>query len=266
MLAALALLAAAAQAEDSVFAGTTPDDPEKEPKTHLSAEFGGTYTSGNTAFYAVNGLVKADHYWSRNMVSGNGGILLGGAKTDLDADGLLNEDERAGPLVENARRAWLEAKYDRFVSDHDSFYVLAAALHDPFAGYDLRSHEQVGYARLFVKEELTEFKGEIGFDVAQEDYVDGIDPNYEDVIAARVLLGFRHAFNENVGFSETFEVYENLIDFDDVRLLNTVSFTSQLNGQLALKLSNTLIYDNVPVEGYAPLDQTSMVTLVATIL
>lgn len=268
MFVALVWLATPAHSDDSVFAGTLPDDPDTEPKTHLSAEFGGTYTSGNTAFYAVNGLVKADHTWLRNMVSGNAGVVLGGSKSDVDDDNVLEPDERAAPFDEDARRSWGEAKYDRYVSERSSFYVLVGAFHDTFAGYDLRSHEQVGYARLLVKEELTELKIEVGFDIAQEDYVAGVVPNYNDIFAAHLLLGIRHAFNENVGFSETFEVYEDVVDLEDFRILNSASFTSKLNGTLALKVSNTLIWDNVPVEvgRYAKLDQTTMVTFVATIL
>jgi hypothetical protein len=69
-----------------------------------------------------------------------------------------------------------------------------------------------------------------------------------------------------VVISETIEVYESVLDFEDVRLLNTASLTSSLSGKLSLKLSHTLIFDNVPVEGFEPLDQTTMITLVATLL
>ncbi len=69
-----------------------------------------------------------------------------------------------------------------------------------------------------------------------------------------------------MGFSETFEVYENFLDVEDVRILNNVSFTSNINSVLSLKLSNILIFDNVPIEGFAKLDTTSMITFVATIL
>jgi putative salt-induced outer membrane protein YdiY len=268
MLTSVLLFAASAVAEDSTFAGTkAPDDPPEGTDTHLTAEVGGTYTSGNAAFYAVSALVKADHTWKvRNKVSGNVGFQFGGSKSDLDGDGFLNEDERDGDLQEDVRRIAGELRYDRFVSDHDAFYALAGAFHDPWAGYDYRAHEQVGYSRLLVKNEDTELRSELGLDYAQEDYIDAVEPNYQDVLAARILLGLNHKFNENVGFSEVFEVYESLFDFEDVRILNNASFTSNVTKVLSFKVSHVLAWDNQPVEGFAELDQTVLVTLVATIL
>jgi len=266
MLAVVAFIATIAQAEDSVFAGSVPDDPAEKKETHVSAEAGGTYVTGNTAFYAFNALAKADHLWSRNKMSGQLGGTVGGSKDDTDGDGFLSEVERDGPLEESARRVFGEARYDRFLSDLDSVYALAGAFHDPWLGYDIRSHEQVGYSHLWVNTEQTQFRTEFGVDIAQEDYIESVDPPYNDVLAGRILLGLTHAFNKNVGFSETFEIYENVLDFDDVRMLNTASFTSNINAKLSLKLSNILIFDNVPIEGFAKLDTTSMVTFVATIL
>ncbi len=74
------------------------------------------------------------------------------------------------------------------------------------------------------------------------------------------------AFDERLVLSDVVEVYESVLDFADLRILNTAALTSTLSGKLSLKLSHSLIFDNVPVEGFEPLDQTSMVTLVASLL
>jgi putative salt-induced outer membrane protein YdiY len=269
MLVSALLCATVAHAEDSAFAGTAKpvEDPAEGTDTHLTAEAGGTYTSGNAAFYAVTALAKFDHTWAeRNKFSANAGFQFGGSKVDANLDGFLDADERATPYEENARRIAGEVRYDRFLTDHDALYALAGAFHDPWAGYDLRSHEQIGYSRLLVKTENTQFRAELGADVAQENYVTGVVPNYEDILAARILLGLDVKFNEHTGFSETFETYENVLEFEDVRILNTATFTSTLTKVLALKLSHILAWDNVPVDGYAELDQTGMVTFVASIL
>jgi putative salt-induced outer membrane protein YdiY len=144
--------------------------------------------------------------------------------------------------------------------------VLAGAFHDPFAGFDLRAHEQVGYSRHLVNNDRTEVRAEIGADWAQENYVDEVDPNYANVLAVRVLLGVTHEFSDSVTLSDTAEVYENVIVVDDVRILNTATLTSALSGKLSVKLTHTLIFDNVPVAGFRPLDQTTMITLVASLL
>jgi putative salt-induced outer membrane protein YdiY len=266
------LLAAPAFAEDSAFAGTEapPTEEKAEPVTALSAEFGTAFATGNAIFYTVAGTLKASHEWDRNKLSAAGGINLGAAKADLDGDGLLNQAERDAKYVDNVKRYFGEGRYDRFLSDHDSLYALAGAFHDPFAGYDLRSHEQLGYSRRLYKTTDTEFVAELGFDYAQENYTDeaiaGGSVPYQDVFAARILLGITHKFNDNVSVADTFEVYENVVDLNDVRMLNTASLSAGLSNKLSLKLSHALIFDNVPVAGFVSLDQTTMATLVANIL
>jgi putative salt-induced outer membrane protein len=256
----------AARAEDSAFAGAATPAGVEEPETHLTGELGGAFSTGNAYYYTVNGLVAASHQVKKDKISFAGGVNIGGARAgiDADADGVFERVE--DDYSENVRKVYGDLRYDRFLTDKDSIYALAGALHDPFAGYDVRAHEQLGYSRLLVKNEDTEVKSEIGGDVAQEDYVDGVDPAYMTIVAARVLLGVTHAFNEEVSFSETVEVYENLIDFEDLRVLNTAALTASLSGKLSLKISHSLAFDNVPVESFAPLDQTSMVTLVLSIL
>lgn len=268
LLSILAISFAPAHAEDSTFAGAEkpPEAAPEKPEAHVSAELGGTYATGNAVFYAVNGLAAGSYKWDKNKLSALAGINLGSAKPDADGSGSLDDVEREAEFQQNAKRYYAEGRYDRFLSDKDSLYVLAGAFIDPFAGYDLRSHEQFGYSRLIVKTDATEFKGELGFDWAQENYVDGVDPNYQDIFAARLLLALTHAFNDNVGFSDTVEIYENVVDLNDVRVLNTAALTSNLNSKLSLKVSHSLIFDNVPVEGFQPLDQTTMVTFVATLL
>jgi hypothetical protein len=259
-------LAAPALAEDSTFTGVQAEVVEK-PETHVTGELGGTFSTGNSNFYAVNGLINASHKVKMNKISGVAGLNIGGAKvTDLDGDGLPDLDPSTVDFTENVRRYYADARYDRFLSEKDSLYALAGAFQDRFAGYDLRSHEQLGYSRLLVKNDDTELKTELGFDVAQELYVDGIDPGYQNILAARILLGVTHKFNDKVSLSDTFETYENVLDFEDVRILNTAALTSTLSGKFSLKVSHGLIFDNVPVEGLRKLDQTTMLTLVATLL
>ena len=127
----------------------------------------------------------------------------------------------------------------------------------------MRSHQQIGYSHLLVSTKRTEVRAEGGVDYAQEWRT---TDEFANILAARVLLGAQHAFNDNVVIADTFEVYENVIDLADLRILNTASLTAALDSKLSLKVSHSLIFDNVPVEGFQPLDQTLGVTLVATLL
>jgi putative salt-induced outer membrane protein YdiY len=269
-------LASVAAAEDSAFSTAQAETAEK-PESKVTGELGATWASGNTNFYAVNGLVTASHKWKKNKLSGVAGVNLGAAISDVDGNGYV--DDADGGYVENAQRFYGDARYDRFLSDKDSLYVLAGAFRDKFAGFELRSHEQIGYSRLLLKNESSELRTELGADWAQENYteVDVLDPvsgavigredpDTQQIIAARVLIAASHAFNESVGLADVLEVYENVIDPEDLRLLNTATVTSALSGKFSIKLSHTLIFDNVPVENFRKLDQTTMVTLVASLI
>ncbi len=261
------LLLLNAYAEDPTFVGTDAEGQAVEkPEGHLIAELGGSLATGNAVFFTLNGGTTADYKWNQNKVGAIAAVALGRAVPDTNGDGHVDDQERAVGLVENAKRAGLETRYDRFFGDKDSLYALGGSVLDPFAGYDLRTHEQVGYSRILAASETTKFVAEVGFDVAQENFVDGVDPAYADVFAARVLLGFSHAFSADVAFDDKVEAFENVLVLEDVRVLNTASLTSKLSNKFSLKLSHALVFDNVPVEGFLPLDQTSLVTFVATVL
>ena len=271
----LALCGLASAQTETEFAGAeVPADDTaivaEESKTDLSAELGGLWTSGNAVLYAVNGGLTFGRRWDRNKLAGLAGANLGAAVTDADASGNISPEERDAGYTENSRRVFGEVRYDRYVTDRDSVYFLAGAFHDIFAGYDLRSHEQIGYSRQLIDEEKAQLRGEVGFDWAQEFYRSTpeapVDPDYQNIFAGRVLAGGSYQFNDNVSFTDTFEVYVNVVQPEDLRILNTGTLTSTLSSNLSLKLSHILIFDNVPVEGFAKFDQTTAVTLVATIL
>ena len=101
----------------------------KEADGELSAEFGGSVTTGNIAFYTVSASVRGGYKWSENRVSGVATALWGRGRTDADGNGSLDEAERAAPPVETARRAAGDLRYDRFFGDRNSFYLLGGALH-----------------------------------------------------------------------------------------------------------------------------------------
>jgi putative salt-induced outer membrane protein YdiY len=157
-------------------------------------------------------------------------------------------------------------RYDRFVSRRDSVYALAGAFADRFAGYDWRANGQVGMAHAFVSVPTTTLRGELGRDVAREDFVDGVSPNAQTVLSARALVGARHAFNTHVAIENNLELYQSLLAFDDLRVNNTLAVTASVDKRVALKLSHRLSFDNVPVEGYQPLDHTTLATVVFTVL
>jgi len=266
-LSSIALITSAALAEDSTFAGTAaPAEEAPKAETDLSAELGFAWTTGNTMNYTLNAGLNASHKWSKNKLGVVGGVNQGQSMVDGDGDGQLSDAERDLGYSPTAKRVFVDARYDRFFGEKNSLYVLGGWFTDTFAGYDYRAHEQIGYSRQLVSNDKTKLVAELGADVAQENYVEGIDPGSAVIVAARVLVGVDHKFNENVAFSDKLEAYENVLSPADFRLTNTASITASLSDRFSLKLSHSLAFDNVPVEGYRNLDQTSTATFVASIL
>lgn len=253
-------------AEEPVFVGTKEGEEVAAPKTSLVAELGGAFTTGNVDFYVLSGSINGDRRWEQNAVTVKSGGLIGRSRLDVDGDGLLSDSERETARVESARRAFTDLRYDRFLGEKNSLYVLGGVLTDIYAGYDWRSHEQVGYSRRLIKSDAAELFGEFGLDYAQENYVDDIDPNTANVLAGRGMLGLSVKLTEDVKLHETIEVYENLLNRKDARVLNTASLTVRVGDKMSFKLSHILVFDNVPVEGYRKADQTATVSLVATLL
>lgn len=249
-------------------AGALPDFTRtgvvEEPLTRASAELGGAWASGNTEGYTLNAAVGGAHRWRRSQVSLALAANLGRAAVDADADGHIEDGERAAGMVETSRHYTANLRYDLFVGPRDSVYARTGALVDSFAGYDWRANVQAGWARGLVKSLDSLLVVELGADYAREDYVEGVAPNAQDVVSLRAQVGGWHKFNAAVKLEDRVEVYENVLQLDDVRILNRLSLSATLSNRLAVKISDVLAYDHVPVEGYAPLDHTTLVTLVAT--
>lgn len=245
-----------------------------KPETDLSAELGGALVSGNAIYYSVNGSLVFGHKWSKNKLRADARTNYSAGKADLDANGTLSEAERSEISQELARKLSSDVRYDRYLTEKDALYLWVGGMHDPFAGYTARVHEQFGYARDVIGNDSTKLATEIGFDWAHEFFTEAQaegnnfledSDTYENVLAGRVGVGFSHAFNENVSFSDTVDAYVNVMDPADTRVLNSASLNTKLSGNFSLKLSHQLTFDNVPVEGFQKLDQTTMVTLVASI-
>lgn len=272
-----ALFAPAVLAQDDLAAFSAADqatEKVEKPDTDLSAELGGALVTGNAVYYSLNGSLAFAHKWADNKLAIGAGANYSAGKVDGDANGTLSDAERALASQELARKFFGDARYDRYLTEKDSLYLWAGATHDPFAGYDVRVHEQLGYARTLVANDSTKLGTEIGFDWAHEffteaqlegnDFLETSD-TYENVLAGRVGVSFSHAFNENVSITDTADAYVNVMDPEDVRVLNTAAVNTKLSDIFTLKLSNQLTFDNVPVEGFQTLDQTTMVTFVASI-
>jgi putative salt-induced outer membrane protein YdiY len=260
------LTARAADSTDTTFTAAAAGADAEKPTTKVAADLGATWASGNTENLAVNAAGHASHTWDKNKLGLELLVNYGRSIVDANADTFLDQTERDAGFVDTAGHYSADLRYDRFLSEKDSVYALAGALADRFAGYDSRVHGQVGYGHWFVKNDSTELSGELGFDVADENYVVGVTPGDDIIYSVREMLGVKHKFNEEVGIEEKIEAYESVEDFSNTRVLNAIALTSNVSGKVAIKLSHTLAFDNVPVTGFQKLDQIAMASVVVTIL
>ena len=260
------LVAHAADSSDSSFTAAPAGAEAEKPTTKVAADLGASWASGNTESITATAAGHASHTWDKNRLGLELLVNYGRTIVDANADTFLDQSERDAGWVDNAGHYSAELRYDRFLSATNSVYALGGALSDRFAGYQSRIHGQVGFAHYFVKNDTTEFTGELGFDVANEDYVVGVTPNSDIIYAVREMLGIKHKFNDDVAIEEKIEAYESVEDFSDTRVLNSIALTSNVSGKVAIKLSHTLAFDNVPVEGFQKTDSLALASIVVTLL
>lgn len=269
----LLILAAAASAEDDVFV-EPPDplaEPVDDPEKDLEAELGGAWSAGNTDSRKLSASYAAAYRWRGNQISSTADLTLGSALIDADGDGLLSKEERDEARVRTAQHAEADLRYDRFLSDRNSLYVLGGAFTDPHAGYDNRFNGQMGYSHLLLYEvdqedPVTSLSAELGVDAAREDYTDGVEPEHGMKYNARGGLGFVRVLSKTLAFGQDLELFVNVQDPKDTRLISDTALTNELTETMSVKLSYTMTYDTDPVDGYVPADHQGLVSLVATVL
>lgn len=286
MLPLLTLLVAPALAQDVALTGT--QDPGKKfetPETHLSAEFGGAWTTGNTQTWTLNGSLNGSHRVKRSEVSLKLGANVGQSVIDGDANAFLDNAERAAGYVPTAQKYTGTLRYDYYVGAKDTLYLQVETLIDPFAGFANRTQGELGYRRILAETDKLNVVGELGAGLAREQYVDDgneATPDAAVFLGVSAKLGLDYAFNENVSLEEDVEFYDPFYNFtaaesavDDFRLGNTIAIVSKLSDKFSLKVSHQLRFDNVPnsvtladgtIAEFQKFDQTTMATFVASIL
>lgn len=286
LLTLLAIVCSNAFAEDVTVDGAkAPGTKFDTPETHLSAEFGGAWTNGNTAAWTLNGSLAGSHRVKRSEVSLGLGTNVGQSIVDADANAFLDDTERGAGYVPTAQKYTGALRYDYYVGENDSLYLANQDLIDHFAGFALRAEFELGYKRLLVDSDRLDAVGEIGAAVANERYYapEGTEPApAATLMGAKVKLGLDYKFNDNVSLSEGIEVFDPVYNFangevavQDLLLTNSLGITAKLSDKFSLKVSDAITFDNVPAAVTLPdgssaerrkLDNTTMATFVATLL
>ena len=154
----------------------------------------------------------------------------------------------------------MRGRYDRFLTLHNSLYVVGFIGADRPAGKQLVFGGQAGYSRQIIGTDTTKLVAEIGYDFTSEEPV-GADSF--QVHSARGFLGYSGKLSEDTSLDASVEGLANVntyavpllpdtgaagdVDrFEDYRILGRVALTTKLRSNISFRFGFEARYDNVP--------------------
>lgn len=234
-----------------------------------TAEGAVAFATGNTRTTTLTGGMKATRKQAKNKfgIEASGNLVrtskvraIAGALPPISAD----EVERVSET--SAKNYATKARYDRFLTEHNSLFIAALAAADPLAGKDFVGGGQVGYARQMYKTEQHETSGEFGYDFSYENFTSA-DAASVQIHSARAFLGHKAKLSDATSFDGSVEVLDNLNSnsaadrFDDLRINVATSLNTKLTSDISFSFSFAAKFDNVPAPigdiGGVPIDPTN---------
>jgi putative salt-induced outer membrane protein len=251
---ATALVAAPAGAPDA------PKIADPNDGTDISVSAGGQIATGNSRLVAgtVNSLV--DHRWDQN---GLGGSVIG------------NYGRSAVPgssMKTTAQNVQLRVRYDRYLIDQASVFLINTIRHDRFQGLDLRYNLDPGFKYLFINDPATQLWGEAGYDfqydVRRDDSLTIAGPpvvmlkKTQTDHSLRGFAGVKHAFNEQVSISSGIELLQSLVESKRTRVNYDLLLTAGIGAGFSLGTGFSARYDHAPLPGKKSLDTTTTLSII----
>lgn len=238
-----------------------PDKAQLDVTT-VALSAGGQLSTGNSRMVA--GTATGD-YETRFSNNGVGVKVLGN----------YGESATTGaPLKTNTENLQGSLRYDRFLIDRLSLFLINTGRHDRFQGLDFRYNLDPGVKYLFVMEDVTKLWGELGYDfqydVRRDDArrtenADGtvtIASKTETDHSLRAFVGFTHAFNDAVNLNTGLEYLQSFKEAKRSRLNFDALFAAKLGAGLALGAGFSARFDNSPLAGKKKLDTVSTLSLI----
>jgi putative salt-induced outer membrane protein len=238
-----------------------PKAPEKADHldvTTAAVSAGGQLSTGNSRLSAAT--VAAD-YQTRFSDNGIGLSLLG------------NYGESATPTSDlhiSAQNVQGRARYDRFLLDRLSVFLINTGRHDRFQGLDFRYNLDPGVKYLFVQEPATNLWGELGYDfqydIRRDDARTEPDgtrlPKTATDHSTRVFLGFTNAFNDAVNLTTGVEYLQSVVHATKYRVNFAALFTAKVGAGLAFGAGFSARYDHDPLPDKKRLDTQTILSLI----
>jgi putative salt-induced outer membrane protein len=284
----LALASSALADEPSAPTGAPPPDakalaagpkgPSDEPKIGAHAD------DGTTATLSAGGMLVTGN--SRTMaLTGTGAMESRIGRDGFGASILGNYGQGAPPgdaIVATTENIQGRIRYDRYVLDRASLFLIFTGRHDRFQGIDFRMNIDPGVKYLFLKEPTSALWGELGYDfqydirrddarvVLDDDKNPKLDGAGQPILldktktdhSARAFAGYRHAFNKEVTFSMGLEYLQSVIDSTRWRMNFDTLFAAKVAGGFALGFGFNARYDHEPLPAKKELDTSTNLSLI----
>jgi putative salt-induced outer membrane protein YdiY len=244
---------------------TAPTVDKPLDGTSVSLSAGGQLATGNSRLLAgtINGA-----YDSRWGMNGIGASVLG------------NYGQGASPgaaVVETAENIQGRFRYDRYVIDQASLFLMNTVRQDRFQGLDVRYNLDPGFKYLFLSAAVTTLWAEVGYDfqhdVRRDDSRVQLDSTGAKVPGAPLLdktstnhsirgfVGFKHAFNEEVTLATGVEYIESITE--PHRWINgNALFAAKVGAGLALGVGFSVRYDSDPLPSKKNVDTATTLNLI----
>lgn len=251
--------------------GAAPPKIEKPTEgTTVTLSAGGMATTGNSRLLAgsANGAVdtrRGDNEFGASLLANYGRSAAAGE-----------------PMKTSAENVQGRVRYDRYLTERLSLFLMVTGRHDRFQGVDFRLNVDPGVKYLFIKEQANALWGEAGYDfqydIRRDDARVKLDANGDPVLDAngnpelidktavdhstRLFAGYRHAFNEEVTFSTGLEYLQSVIDVNRYRLNYDAVFAGKIGAGFAIGMGFSARYDHAPLPGKEKLDTATVVSLI----
>jgi putative salt-induced outer membrane protein YdiY len=249
--------------KDSVTA-PTPDKPSSGTNVSLSA--GGQLATGDSRLLAMTANGELDSRWGSD---GIGASILG------------NYGESATPgnaLVETTANVQGRIRYDRYLIDRLSLFLINTGRNDRFQGLDFRYNLDPGVKYLFFNASTNALWVEAGYDfqydIRRDDARVQLDSTGAPIRGARLLAktevdhslrlyaGFKHSFNEEVTLSTGVEYIQSFTDTSHRWLNYDLLFAAKIGAGLALGLGFNARYDSGPLPDKKNIDTATTLSLI----
>jgi hypothetical protein len=231
-------------------------------------------TTGNSRVTTFSAGGNASRKEKGNKFSLEGGAAYARSSIFLAVDGngngLVDPNEVQRPSQTSTRAYYGKGRYDRFLTENNSLYLVAGIAADRPAGKELVGNGQVGYSRQVYQDAVHLLVAEVGYDYTYEDLVAG---EANSIHSLRTFGGYAAKLSDDTGVDGSVEALFNVNEYDtpggdidrfqDNRVTSKLSITTKMFGDVSFRFAFEARYDNAPsprppfaipyAPGFAPL-------------